>query len=103
MFMNPLISEIAIDCVINRTLIPKLTNIKVSNKPPSKYLTEVIAKNKDITKALRSHMLNTDLLTGDYDKMYDYFLAERAGTIFAAIDENVTVMRTSILNQFAMS
>ena len=95
--------EIAIDCVINRTLIPKLTNIKVSNKPPSKYLTEVIAKNKDITKALRSHMLNTDLLTGDYDKMYDYFLAERAGTIFAAIDENVTVMRTSILNQFAMS
>ena len=35
--------------------------------------------------------------------MYDYFLAERAGTIFAAIDENVTVMRTSILNQFAMS
>jgi hypothetical protein len=96
-------SEIAIDCVINRTLIPKLTNIKVSNKPPSKYFGEVKAKNQDITKALRSHMLNIDILTEDYDKMYDYFLAERAAAIFAAIDENVTVMRASILNQFAMS
>ena len=34
-------SVVAIDCVVNRTLIPKLTNVRVSNKPPSKYLEEI--------------------------------------------------------------
>jgi hypothetical protein len=29
-------SEVAIDCVLNRTLIQKLTNVRVSNKMPSK-------------------------------------------------------------------
>jgi hypothetical protein len=47
---------VAIDCVVNRTLIPKLTNIKVSNKPPSKYLGEIKAKNPKISEALQSHM-----------------------------------------------
>ncbi len=84
-------SEIAIDCVVNRTLIPKLTNIKVSNKPPSEYLSEIKRKNADIAKALQSHMLSTDLLNGDYDKNYDYFLSERSDAILNAI-------RVAILN-----
>ena len=96
-------SEIAIDCVVNRTLIPKLSNIKVSNKPSSKYLAEIRNKNHDIAKALRSHLMDVELITGDYDAMYDYFLSERAGAIFSAMDENVTAMRTSILKQFGMS
>ena len=48
-------SEIAIDCVVNRTLIPKLTNIRVSNKSPSKYLGEIKAKNMK----LRAHFVRT--------------------------------------------
>jgi hypothetical protein len=71
-------SEVAIDCVVNRTLIPKLTNIKVSNKAPSKYLAEIKSKNPNISKALSSHMLNADILSVEYDKNYDYFMCERS-------------------------
>lgn len=96
-------SEIAIDCVVNRTLIPKLTNIKVSNKAPSKYLSEFKAQNSNISEALHSHMLTDDLLRGDYDKDYDYFLVERAGAILNAVRVNITEVRASILKQFGIS
>jgi hypothetical protein len=96
-------SEVAIDCVVNRTLIPKLTNIRVSNKAPSKYLAEIKAENPNISNALRSHMLNVDILSGDYDKNYDYFLSERADAILNAIHKNITEARTGILEQFGIS
>jgi len=66
-------SVVAIDCVVNRTLIPKLTNVRVSNKPPSKYLGEIRARNPNIATPLKSHLLSEELLSGDYDKNYDYF------------------------------
>jgi hypothetical protein len=94
-------SEIAIDCV-NRTLIPKLTNVKVSNKAPSKYLSELKAKNSNIAKALQSHMLRDDLLSGDYDKNYDYFLNERAEAILNAVRVNIDNVRAGILKQFGI-
>ncbi|MGA8550115.1 MAG: hypothetical protein WB678_07755, partial [Stellaceae bacterium] len=93
-------SEVAIDCVVNRTLIPKLTNIRVSNKAPSKYLMEIKAKNANIAKALHSHMLSEELLSGDYDKNYDYFLSERADAILAALRRNITEARAGILTRF---
>ena len=93
-------SEIAIDCVVNRTLIPKLTNVKVSNKPPSTYLSEIKLKNANIAKALRSHMLTDDLLSGDYDENYDYFLEERASAILQAIKTNILEPKAAVLKQF---
>jgi len=96
-------SDVAIDCVVNRTLIPKLTNIKVSNKPPSKYLGEIRAKNPDIARALASHMLTAELLSGDYDKNYDYFLSERADTILNAIHKNVWEPRADLIKRFGTS
>lgn len=94
-------SEVAIDCVVNRTLIPKLTNIKVSNKPPSRYLSEIKAKNPNIAKALQSHMLSVDLLSGDYDNNYDYFISERSDAILQAIRINIADPRADTLKQFA--
>lgn len=96
-------SEVVIDCVVNRTLIPKLTNIKVSNKPPSKYLMEIKAKNTNIAKALRSHMLKEDILSGDYDKNYDYFLNERSEMILEAIRKHITEARAGFLKRFGIS
>jgi hypothetical protein len=90
-------SEVAIDCVVNRTLIPKLTNIKVSNKPPSKYLGEIKAKNPKISDALQSHMLREELLTGDYDRNYDFFLVERAEAILGAIARHLTGPRAGLI------
>jgi hypothetical protein len=92
-------SEIPIDCVINRTLIPKLTNVKVSNKPPSKYLSELAKKNDSIVTALSSHLLSSELLTGDYDHAYDFFLDERAGLIIDAINRNVVQLRKDLLHE----
>jgi hypothetical protein len=93
-------SEVTIDCVVNRTLIPKLTNIKVSNKAPSKYLSELKKKNQKISEALSSHMLRNGLLCGEYDKNYDFFLLERAEAILHALSKNVTEAREGILKQF---
>jgi hypothetical protein len=45
----------------------------VSNKPPSKYLREIKSKNPNIEIALKSHLLDNDLLTGHYDTNYDFF------------------------------
>jgi hypothetical protein len=96
-------SEVAIDCVVNRTLIPKLTNIKVSNKAPSAYLLEIKAKNPNIVKALESHMLPGDLLSGEYDKNYDYFISERSDAILLAIRRYITEARAEVLKQHNLS
>jgi hypothetical protein len=96
-------SEVAIDCVVNRTLIPKLTNIKVSNKAPSKYLSEIKVKNPNIAKALESHMIKGDLLSGDYDKIYDYFVSERADAILAAIRTHIIEAKAEVLKQHGLS
>ena len=96
-------SEVAIDCVVNRTLIPKLTNVKVSNKAPSRYLSEIKSKNQDIARALGSHMLSAELLNGDLDNNYDYFLEERAEAILGAVRTNITEERASILAEHDIS
>ena len=36
----------AIDNVMNRTLIPKLTNIKIKNKSPLEYMNQILQKNR---------------------------------------------------------
>jgi hypothetical protein len=48
-------------------------------------------------------MLDVDILSGDYDKNYDYFLSERADAILNAIHRNITEARTGILEQFGIS
>lgn len=48
--------QILIDCVLNRTLIAKLTNIRVSNKAPTKYLAEVKKLNANVDKSLQIHI-----------------------------------------------
>jgi hypothetical protein len=95
-------SEVAIDCVVNRTLIPKLTNVRVSNKTPSRYLGEIRAKNPKISQALQSHMLREELLTGDYDKNYDFFLLERAEAILGAIARHLTGPRAGLIPSAAV-
>ncbi len=94
-------STIVIDCVVNRTLIPKLTNIRVSNKAPSKYLAEIKAKNPKIGAALKTHMLSSDLLSGDYDTNYDFFLNERASLILSAINKNITEPKAVLLKKYS--
>ena len=92
-------SEAAVDCVINRTLIAKLTNIKVSNKPPSKYLSELNEKNPKIARALESHLISKEILDGEYDTNYDYYLTERADNIMTVIREHVFQEKEAIVKE----
>jgi hypothetical protein len=96
-------STVSIDCVINRTLIPKLTNVRVTNKPPSKYLSEIKARNPNISASLKSHLIGEELLTGDYDRNYDYFLEERSEEILRVLRVHVTEARENILKSSAVA
>ena len=88
-----------IDCVVNRTLIPKLTNIKVSNKPPSEYLRDLSTKNPNLSDALRRHLIPSDLPDGGYDELYSVFLEDRAKLVITALERSVFANREKWLRR----
>lgn len=90
-------SDTAVDCVVNRTLIPKLTNIKASNKAPSEYLAEIAKQNGKLADALHKHRIPADLTTGAYDDLYQTFLDDRATWILRAIEDRVIAPREKII------
>ena len=90
--------QILTDCVVNRTLIPKLTNIKVSNKSPSRYIRELSAKNPNIKLALDSHLIPESIMSGDYDELYQIFLDDRAKLIVDALKTRVLAERDALLH-----
>ena len=80
-------AEQLVDCVANRTLIPKLLNIKIGRRPPHDYLAELKAtKNPQLTTSLASHLVPESLLTDPaYNGFFGSFVEERAQRIFALI------------------
>jgi hypothetical protein len=90
---------VLIDCVINRTLIPKITNVKVSNKPPSIYINQLSAKNPNITLALSSHLIPISIVSGEYDELYQIFLEDRAKMIVDHMRSTVLVERDSVVRE----
>ena len=89
------------DCVVNRTLIPKLTNIKVSNKAPSKYLAKIRDENGKLEEALDRHLIPRGLESGEYDDLYSIFLDDRAVLILSAIKTHVIDARAALLADIA--
>ena len=45
-------------------------------------------------------MISADLLSGDYDSNYDYFLSERGDMILAAMRRHILEPRVNILKRF---
>jgi len=88
-----------INSVVNRTLIPKLTNIKASNKAPSVYLAEINKQNANLSTALASHLIPEETMSGIYDDVYELFLEDRSKAIMSAIETHVVVERKKILNE----
>lgn len=89
-----------IDCVANRTLIPKIQNIKISDQTPSQYLQEIKVINPEIEKSLENHLITKELLTGEYDKEYAFFVELRATAIFEIIKKRLIEPRDSIRENF---
>jgi hypothetical protein len=77
------------DCVLNRTLIDKKTNIRISKRAPSDYLSEIgkaIGDDK-LTNLLRSHLLpsaSPSPLTRD---AFQDFLRERQSLVMEQIEK----------------
>lgn len=89
-----------IDCVANRTLIPKIQNIKISDQTPSEYLNEIQKLNSDIEISLTNHLIPKELLSGEYDKEFLIFLELRATSIFEIIDKLLIKNKDKIREEF---
>ena len=92
-----------IDCVINRTLMPKITNIKVGKKRPSVYINELAKCNTDILKCLANHFIPAEIINGLYDDFYTTFLDERAKTIFDILKRQVLDKKDQVYEEFYQS
>ena len=89
-----------IDSVLNRTLIPKITNIKIGKKAPSVYLNDLKISNPDIEKSLSNHLIETSLINGELDDQYELFLKSRSQKIFNMISELIIKKENEIKNIF---
>lgn len=78
-----------INCIANRTLIPKITNIKIGKKAPHIYMMELAAKNTNFNKILENHMIPGDIIHGLYEGFYKDFLEERAKLIYNALNDKI--------------
>jgi hypothetical protein len=85
-------AEQLVDCVVNRTLIPKLLNVTIGKKAPSLYLTEIQQnKNSKLAECLTSHLVPEEMISDTtWDSLFNLFLKERAQKIFNLIDSYTT-------------
>ena len=77
------------DCILNRTLIDKKTNIRISKRAPSDYLDEIkaaIGKVK-LTRLLKSHLLPPQADSPLMEDDFDAFLEQRQTLIAEQIGE----------------
>lgn len=89
-----------VDCVINRTLMPKRLNLKVSDKKPSEYLNEIKINNNEISKVLAVHLIPVDILDGIYDGNFGFFMQYRGEEIFNCIEVTVIKPKEEIKKLF---
>jgi len=72
------------DCVLNRTLIDRPTNILISDRAPSEYLADIDRGGKT-DEILLTHLCPTGEDSPLRNDDYDGFLAARAELVYAAI------------------
>jgi len=91
-----------IDSVANRTLIPKLTNIKIGKKKPSEYFQKLHKKNLKLIETLKKHNIPNpeDIINGKYDERFEDFLLERAIIIFNKIEAELINKFENIKTEF---
>ncbi|MCI8666667.1 MAG: DUF262 domain-containing protein [Dorea sp.] len=89
-----------INSVANRTLIPKITNIKIGKKAPHIYMNEILNNNPQFPTVLLNHMIPKDTISGLYENFYDSFIEDRAKLIFSKLEEMVISKQEYIESKF---
>ena len=85
-----------IESVVNRTVIPKITNIRIGKKSPSTYLNEIKLTNSKLDESLDSHLIPREILDGKFDLSYNVFLKNRAIKIMDLVVEHVEAPKNVI-------
>jgi len=77
--------------VMNMVMIEKITNIQISNHPPSEYLLEIRNENPELGGILGELLIPNELF--GYDSVNDFtaFLEQRANLIFPLIQEYLSL------------
>lgn len=78
-----------IDCVVNRALIPKITNIKIGKDAPDVYLNKLFTNNEKLIDSLKKHMIPIEIMDGDYNEFFSVFIEDRAKRIFECIKKHI--------------
>jgi hypothetical protein len=80
------------DCVLNRTLIDKETDIRIGKSPPSEYLAEIerALPNRDLAHVLSSHLMPAPTSPCYTQDDFRTFIAERAALIREEIERVTT-------------
>ena len=89
-----------VDCVANRTLIPKITNIKIGKKAPSEYMSEIKASNHLLEDTLNEHLISKDIVDGLYDEFFTDFIEDRSNLIFKLIKKNMIDKEPEIIKKY---
>jgi hypothetical protein len=76
-----------VDCVVNRTLIPKNLNITLGKRPPGSYLGDLKKVNPNLEASLNDHLVPPELVTdATWNKRFGEFLDVRARAIMGLIE-----------------
>ena len=90
------------DCVVNRTLMPKLTNITVGKRPPREYLLDIAKKNGKLSSCLEQHLIDPTILDDcTWDSYFQAFLDDRAEKIYELVDRYVVQAGKAYEQRFA--
>jgi hypothetical protein len=79
------------DCVLNRTLISRDTNIKISDKAPSEYLAEMDQHGHGVPGILQAHFISGPVADAMREDDFERFLKERS-TLLRGEIERVTAV-----------
>lgn len=79
----------------------------IGNHPtPQSFLAWTLDRSAEMVQQRRAHvdalrrcidMLHEDILSGDYDRNYDYFLSERGEAILKAIRKNIAARSAGLI------
>ncbi len=90
------VEEEMIQCVLNRALIPEITNLKYGSNSPSNYLKASFENNTELGNSLKAHLISPKLIQGDLDLKYESFLKNRGNKIIATIKKEILPLKDEL-------